>query len=137
MTRAQYEKAKALANDERTDRETRAAAQRQVDKWRIKFEAEPNKKLHPGRVQSPEYQAWAKNMEVGNRETEVTTRPTSITMNEVLEMTAQFVEEARQSKDDVCLGAYLKMASRCDALRPGNLWRTSGAKPRRDGVRRT
>jgi hypothetical protein len=35
------------------------------------------------------------------------------TMNEVLEMTAQFVEEARQSKDDVRLGAYLKMASRC------------------------
>ena len=35
------------------------------------------------------------------------------TMNEVLEMTAQFVEEARQSQDDVRLGAYLKMASRC------------------------
>ena len=34
------------------------------------------------------------------------------TMGEVLEMTAQFVEEARQSKDDVRLGAYLKMASR-------------------------
>jgi hypothetical protein len=35
------------------------------------------------------------------------------TMNEVLEMTAEFVEEARQSSDDVRLGAYLKMASRC------------------------
>ena len=35
------------------------------------------------------------------------------TMNEVLEMTAQFVEEARQSQDDTRLGAYLKMASRC------------------------
>ena len=34
-------------------------------------------------------------------------------MNEVLDMTAQFVEEARQSKDDVRLGAYLRMASRC------------------------
>lgn len=28
-------------------------------------------------------------------------------------MTAQFVEQARQSQDDVRLGAYLKMASRC------------------------
>jgi hypothetical protein len=35
------------------------------------------------------------------------------TMNEVLEMTAQFVEEARQSEDDVRLGVYLRMASRC------------------------
>lgn len=35
------------------------------------------------------------------------------TMNEVLEMTAQFVEEARQSNDDVRLGSYLKLASRC------------------------
>jgi hypothetical protein len=31
------------------------------------------------------------------------------TMNEVLTMTLEFVEEARQSKDDVRLGAYLKM----------------------------
>ncbi len=28
-------------------------------------------------------------------------------------MTAQFVEEARQSKDDARLGVYLKLASRC------------------------
>ena len=35
------------------------------------------------------------------------------TMNEVLEMTAEFVEQARQSQDDTRLGAYLKMASRC------------------------
>ena len=35
------------------------------------------------------------------------------TMNEVLEMTAQFVEEARVSEDDVRLGVYLRMASRC------------------------
>ena len=35
------------------------------------------------------------------------------TMNEVLEMTAQFVEEARQSEDDARLGVYLRMASRC------------------------
>ena len=35
------------------------------------------------------------------------------TMNEVLEMTAQFVEEARLSEDDVRLGVYLRMASRC------------------------
>ena len=35
------------------------------------------------------------------------------TMDEVLGMTVQFVEEARQSNDDVVLGAYLKMASRC------------------------
>ena len=71
MTQAQYAKAKALAADERTDPATRAAAQRQVEKWKAKFEGTqnaPEKKLHPGRVQSPEYQAWAKNMEVGNRE---------------------------------------------------------------------
>ena len=35
------------------------------------------------------------------------------TMNEVLEMTAEFVEQARQSEDDVRLGVYLRMASRC------------------------
>jgi hypothetical protein len=34
------------------------------------------------------------------------------TMNEVLVMTLEFLEEARQSKDDVRMGAYLKMASR-------------------------
>ena len=68
MTSAQYAKAKALAADERTDPATRQIAQRQVEKWRTKFEVEPTKKLHPGRQQSPEYQRWAKDMEVGNRE---------------------------------------------------------------------
>ena len=68
MTPVQYAKAKALAADERTDPATRQIAQRQVNKWRTKFEAEPTKKLHPGRQQSPEYQRWAKDMEVGNRE---------------------------------------------------------------------
>jgi hypothetical protein len=38
--------------------------------------------------------------------------PWLTTMNEVLEMTAEFVEGARQSQDDVTMGAYLKMASR-------------------------
>jgi hypothetical protein len=34
------------------------------------------------------------------------------TMNEVLTMTIEFAEQARNS-DDVRMGAYLKMASRC------------------------
>ena len=71
MTPVQYAKAKALAEDERTDPATRAAAQKQVEKWKTKFEGTQNapaKALHPGRVQSPEYQRWAKDMEVGNRE---------------------------------------------------------------------
>ena len=71
MTAAQYAKIKAVADDERADQKTREIAQRQVAKWKVKFEGTanpPGKKLHPGRVQSPEYQAWAKNMEVGNRE---------------------------------------------------------------------
>jgi hypothetical protein len=34
------------------------------------------------------------------------------TMNEVLAMTLEFLEEARNSHDDVRMGAYLKMASR-------------------------
>ena len=71
MNLAQYAKIKAVADDERADPAMRAAAQRQVDKWRVKFEGAqnpPEKKLHPGRVQTPEYQQWAKNMEVGNRE---------------------------------------------------------------------
>ena len=71
MTPVQYKKAKAVADDERTDPETRAAAQRQVDKWKTKFEGTanpPEKKLHPGRRQTPEYERWAKDMEVGNRE---------------------------------------------------------------------
>ena len=69
MTPAQYAKAKALAADERTDPATREAAQKVVDKWRAKFETpETAKRLHPRRQQSPEYQRWAKDMEVGNRE---------------------------------------------------------------------
>jgi hypothetical protein len=71
MTAAQYAKIKAVAADERADPKTREIAQRQIEKWKAKFEGTqnaPEKKLHPGRVQSPEYQAWAKNMEVGNRE---------------------------------------------------------------------
>ena len=71
MTPAQYAKAKALAADERTDSATREIAQRQVDKWKVKFEGTanpPEKKLHPGRRQTPEYERWAKDMEVGNRE---------------------------------------------------------------------
>ena len=70
MTPAQYKKAKAVADDERTDPATREAAQKVVAKWKVKFEGNPapEKKLHPGRRQTPEYEAWAKNMEVGNRE---------------------------------------------------------------------
>lgn len=71
ITQVQYKKAKAVADDERTDSATREAAQKVIEKWRTKFEGTanaPEKKLHPGRVQSPEYQRWAKNMEVGNRE---------------------------------------------------------------------
>lgn len=34
------------------------------------------------------------------------------TMDEVLAMTEEFVEEARHSEDDVRLGSYLKLASR-------------------------
>ena len=71
MTPAQYDKIKAVAADERADPATREIAQRQVDKWKIKMEGTQNapaKALHPGRVQTPEYQRWAKDMEVGNRE---------------------------------------------------------------------
>jgi hypothetical protein len=34
-------------------------------------------------------------------------------MNDVLIMALEFMEEARQSNDDARMGAYLKMASRC------------------------
>jgi hypothetical protein len=72
MKPAQYEKIKAVANDERADFATREAAQRQVERWRTKMEGAaaqaPEKKQHPGMVQSPEYKAWAKDMKVGNRE---------------------------------------------------------------------
>ena len=39
MTQAQYAKAKALAADERTDPATRAAAQRQIEKWKPSLKA--------------------------------------------------------------------------------------------------
>ena len=71
MTPSQYEKIKRIADDERGDPTTRAAAQKQVEKWRVKMEVPLGRHkspLHPGRRQSPEYEAWAKNMEVGNRE---------------------------------------------------------------------
>ena len=73
MTPAQYAKIKAVADDERADFATREAAQRQVERWRTKMEgpsapSAPEKKLHPGMEQSPEYKAWAKDMKVGNRE---------------------------------------------------------------------
>ena len=71
LTPQQYAKAKAVADDERTDPATREAAQKVVEKWRTIFEgttAAPGKQLHPGRQQTPEYQRWAKDMEVGNRE---------------------------------------------------------------------
>ena len=35
------------------------------------------------------------------------------TMDEVLELAADFILEARQSGDEVKLGMYLKLASRC------------------------
>ncbi len=71
MTPGQYEKIKRIAEDERADPATRAAAQKQVEKWRVVMEgvaATVEKKRHPGMEQSPEYKAWAKNMKVGNRE---------------------------------------------------------------------
>ena len=68
MTPKMYAKIKAVAEDERGDPTTRAAAQKQVNKWKGKMEPLPEKRLHPGRVQSPEYQRWAKDMAVGNRE---------------------------------------------------------------------
>jgi len=71
MTPGQYAKIKAVADDERADPATRAAAQKQVEKWRVVMEGVTTtveKKLHPGMEQSPEYKAWAKNMKVGNRE---------------------------------------------------------------------
>ena len=70
MTPKQYEKIKAVAADERGDPTTRAAAQRQLEKWKGVMEGQisPEKKLHPGRVQSADYQAWAKSMAAGNRD---------------------------------------------------------------------
>lgn len=68
MTPSKYAKIKSIADDPRGDPATRAAAQKQVDKWRVKMEGEhPEKKLHPGMVQSPEYVKWAKAMEAGYR----------------------------------------------------------------------
>ena len=68
MTPAKYAKIKSVADDPRGDPATRAAAQKQVEKWRIKMEGMPlEKKLHPGMVQSEEYKRWAKAMEAGYR----------------------------------------------------------------------
>ena len=68
MTPSQYAKIKAVAADERGDPATRAAAQKQIDKWRVKMEGvAPEKKQHPGMVQSDEYKRWAKDMEAGYR----------------------------------------------------------------------
>jgi hypothetical protein len=67
MTPARYAKIKAVADDERADPETRAAAQRQVEKWRIKMEDQAPAGLHPGRRQSPEYRAWVKGLHVGSK----------------------------------------------------------------------
>ena len=68
MTPSRYAKIKAVATDERGDPATREAAQKQVEKWRVRMEgAAPEKKLHPGMVQSEEYKQWAKNMEAGYR----------------------------------------------------------------------
>jgi hypothetical protein len=66
VTPAQYAKIKAIAEDKRADPATRAAAQRQVDKWQAKMETP--KGLHPGRRQTPEYQAWVKGLHVGKRD---------------------------------------------------------------------
>ena len=70
ITPKKYAKAKAVADDERADPGTRAAAQRIVNKWKLMMEPQtpPEKRLHPGRVQSADYQAWAKSMAVGNRD---------------------------------------------------------------------
>ena len=69
MTPAQYAKVKALAADERTDPATREAAQRQVEKWRTKFEgAQERSPLHPGMRQSQEYQRWVNGLHVGKRD---------------------------------------------------------------------
>ena len=58
------------------------------------------------------------------------------TMEEVLWMTLEFVEEARHAKDDVTLGAYLKMASRamrCALEMYGDHPSRCQAQPRGDG----
>jgi hypothetical protein len=65
MTPAQYAKIKSLAEDERADPATREVAQRQVDKWRAKMETPAG--LHPGRRQTPEYRAWVKGLNIGNK----------------------------------------------------------------------
>jgi hypothetical protein len=69
MTPQQYQKIKAVAADERGDPATRAAAQKQVERWRTKMEPAVTKNpLHPGRRQTEEYKRWAADMSVGNRE---------------------------------------------------------------------
>ena len=73
-------------------------------------------------------------MEIGNRErSDVAYLDT---MHEVLEMVIEYAEKAQQSQDDVTMGAYLQNGDARTALRPRNLQRSLGAKPRRDGARR-
>jgi hypothetical protein len=66
MTREQYIKIKAVAEDERADPHTRAVAQKQVEKWKTKMEGPP-KSVHPGLHQTEEYRAWVKNLNVGSK----------------------------------------------------------------------
>ena len=70
MTPSQYAKIKAVAADERGDPATRAAAQKQIDKWRVKMERRRSGRrncIPACRVQSDEYKRWAKDMEAGYR----------------------------------------------------------------------
>ena len=67
MTPDRYAKMIALALDERADPATRAIAQKMVNKWKLKFEGPPKNPLHPGRRQTPEYQAWIKGLNIGKK----------------------------------------------------------------------
>lgn len=67
MTPSQYAKIKRVAEDERGDPTTRAAAQKQIDKWRVIMEGPPKSPLHPGRRQTAEYQEWVKGLNVGSK----------------------------------------------------------------------
>ena len=67
MTPQQYQKIKAIAADERGDPATRAAAQKQVNKWKATMEGPPRNPLHPGMRQDENYIRWARDMRVGNK----------------------------------------------------------------------
>ena len=113
MTPGRYAKILAVAADERGDPATRAAAQKQIDKWRVKMEGvAPEKKQHPGMVQSDDAsggpRTWKRGIAVAVSDTAYLDA-----MDEVLFMVLEFVEQARYSDDDVALvESYLKMASR-------------------------